>query len=157
MSDFALPLLFALAIWWSATAVVMFLDGLPRTTFRWTLLGTTALQLVALYGLWETRDDTSVFGAYVAFACAVATWGWQEVFFLTGAITVLPPEDHDPGDPRKLLSCGYAQEGVELRIVGDDLPYIPLYRRTLTWAMTKKVSAVQWPNDSAELRWARIQ
>ena len=42
-------------------------------------------------------------------------------------------------------------------IVGDDLPFIPLYRRTLTWAMTKKVSALQWPNDSAELRWARIQ
>ena len=83
MADFALPLLFALAVWWSATALVMFLDGLPRTTFRWTLLGTTALQLVALYGLWETRDDTSVVGAYVAFACAVATWGWQEVFFLT--------------------------------------------------------------------------
>ena len=50
-----------------------------------------------------------------------------------------------------------AMVGVALRIVGDDLPYIPLYRRTLTWAMTKKVSAVQWPNDSAELRWARIQ
>jgi putative photosynthetic complex assembly protein 2 len=87
MVDFALPLLFALAVWWSATAAVMFLDGLPRTTFRWTLLGTTALQLLALYGLWRTRDDTSVAGAYVAFACAVATWGWQEVFFLTGSIT----------------------------------------------------------------------
>jgi peptide/nickel transport system substrate-binding protein len=50
-----------------------------------------------------------------------------------------------------------AMVGVALRIVGDDLPFIPLYRRTLTWAMAKKVSAVQWPNDSTELRWARIQ
>jgi peptide/nickel transport system substrate-binding protein len=50
-----------------------------------------------------------------------------------------------------------AMVGVALRIVGDDLPFIPLYRRTLTWAMAKKVSAVQWPNDTAELRWARIQ
>lgn len=87
MTEFALPLLFALAVWWSATAVVMFLDGLPRATFRWTLLGTTVLQVVALYGLWATRDDSSVVGAYVAFTCAVLTWGWQEVFFLTGAIT----------------------------------------------------------------------
>jgi acyl-CoA synthetase (AMP-forming)/AMP-acid ligase II len=49
--------------------------------------------------------------------------GFQQVYGLTettGAITVLPPEDHDPDDPQKLLSCGYAQEGVELRIVGDD-------------------------------------
>jgi putative photosynthetic complex assembly protein 2 len=87
MADFAWPLLFALLVWWAATALVMFLDGLPRSTFRWTLAGATALQLAALYGFWHTRSDTSVTGAYVAFACAVATWGWQEVFFLTGAIT----------------------------------------------------------------------
>lgn len=49
--------------------------------------------------------------------------GFQQVYGLTettGAITVLPPHDHDPGDARKLLSCGYAQKGVELRIVGED-------------------------------------
>lgn len=87
MGEFALPLLFALALWWSATAVVMFLDGLPRATYRWTLLGATVIQLAALCGLWETRDDSSVLAAYIAFACAIVTWGWQEVFFLTGAIT----------------------------------------------------------------------
>ena len=54
--------------------------------------------------------------------------GFQQVYGLTettGAITLLPPEDHDPADARKLLSCGYAQSGVELRIVDDngtDLP-----------------------------------
>jgi acyl-CoA synthetase (AMP-forming)/AMP-acid ligase II len=49
--------------------------------------------------------------------------GFQQVYGLTettGAITLLPPDDHDPTDPKKLLSCGFAQEGVELRIVGDD-------------------------------------
>ncbi len=44
-----------------------------------------------------------------------------------------------------------------LRMVGDDLPYVPLYRRTLTWAMAKKVTAVQWPNDTLELRWVRVK
>ncbi|HWK85379.1 MAG TPA: ABC transporter substrate-binding protein [Caldimonas sp.] len=44
-----------------------------------------------------------------------------------------------------------------LRLVGDGLPSIPLYRRTLNWAMSKKVRAVQWPNDTAELRWLRVQ
>jgi peptide/nickel transport system substrate-binding protein len=43
-----------------------------------------------------------------------------------------------------------------LRKVGDELPYIPLYRRTLTWAMSNKVSAVQWPSDTIELRWVRV-
>ena len=44
-----------------------------------------------------------------------------------------------------------------LRMVGEDLPYVPLYRRTLTWAMAKKVTAVQWPNDTLELRWVRVK
>jgi len=49
-----------------------------------------------------------------------------------------------------------AMVGVALRLIRDDLPYIPLYRRTLTWAMAKKVKAVQWPADSMELRWVRV-
>jgi peptide/nickel transport system substrate-binding protein len=44
-----------------------------------------------------------------------------------------------------------------LRLVADDLPLVPLYRRVLTWAMAKKVQAVQWPNDTMELRWVRVK
>jgi len=50
-----------------------------------------------------------------------------------------------------------AMVGVALRLVHDDLPFIPLYRRTLNWAMNRKVTVVQWPNDIVELRWARIR
>ena len=46
---------------------------------------------------------------------------------------------------------------VALRMIRDDLPYVPLYRRTLSWAMAKRVSAVQWPSDWIELRWVRVQ
>jgi peptide/nickel transport system substrate-binding protein len=44
-----------------------------------------------------------------------------------------------------------------LRLVADDLPLVPLYRRTLTWAMARKVSVVQWPNDTVELRWVKVK
>ena len=44
-----------------------------------------------------------------------------------------------------------------LRFVGDEIPSVPLYRRTLNWAMKKNVHAVQWPNDTPELRWLRVQ
>ena len=44
-----------------------------------------------------------------------------------------------------------------LRFVADELPSVPLYRRTLNWAMKKSVHAVQWPNDTPELRWLRVQ
>jgi peptide/nickel transport system substrate-binding protein len=47
--------------------------------------------------------------------------------------------------------------GDALRMVHEELPYVPLYRRTLTWAMDKKVRAVQWPNDLIELRWVKVQ
>ena len=49
-----------------------------------------------------------------------------------------------------------AMVAVALRMIAEDLPYIPLYRRTLNWAMAAKVQAVQWPNDLIELRWVRV-
>lgn len=44
-----------------------------------------------------------------------------------------------------------------LAMVAADLPFVPLYRRKLTWAMTQKVNVVQWPNDTIELRWASLR
>jgi putative photosynthetic complex assembly protein 2 len=49
--------------------------------------GATAILGAALYGLVATRDDTGVGGAYLAFTCAVAVWGWQEIGFLLGYVT----------------------------------------------------------------------
>jgi peptide/nickel transport system substrate-binding protein len=46
--------------------------------------------------------------------------------------------------------------GDALRIMHDDLPLIPLYRRTLTWVARPNIRFVQWPNDVLELRWVRI-
>ena len=43
-----------------------------------------------------------------------------------------------------------------LRMMRDDLPLIPLYRRTLTWAMRPDISVAQWPNDILELRFVKI-
>ncbi len=48
---------------------------------------------------------------------------FQQVYGLTettGAITYLPPQDHDPSHPKILFSCGIAQKGVELRIVDGE-------------------------------------
>lgn len=50
-----------------------------------------------------------------------------------------------------------AMVAVVLRMVNDELPYVPLYRRTLNWVMQDRISAVQWPNDTLELRWVRVQ
>ncbi len=50
-----------------------------------------------------------------------------------------------------------ARVGVALRMVNDDLPYLPLYRRKLNWAMAKPVTLTMWPNDTVELRWVTLR
>jgi peptide/nickel transport system substrate-binding protein len=50
-----------------------------------------------------------------------------------------------------------AMVAVVLRLVAEERPLVPLYRRTLTWAMAKNVGAVQWPNDVLELRFVRVR
>jgi peptide/nickel transport system substrate-binding protein len=50
-----------------------------------------------------------------------------------------------------------ARVGVALRMLHDDIAYIPLYRRHLNWAMKKNVSVTMWPNDTMELRWVKVR
>jgi len=78
---------FAVFIWWFSTGIVLLLDNLPRTTFRWSLLLSSALGIAALLGLAHTAGQSSLAGAYCAFTCALLVWGWHELTFLTGWIT----------------------------------------------------------------------
>ena len=44
-----------------------------------------------------------------------------------------------------------------LKTAGDDIAYVPLYRRTLSWVMQKKVHVVMLPDDTIPVRWVYIQ
>ena len=46
--------------------------------------------------------------------------------------------------------------GDALRMLAADLPMVPMYHRTLAWAMRPSVSLVHWPNDVLELRWVQV-
>ena len=87
MSDYGFPALLGLLIWWVSTCLIMFLDGLPRRTFRWSMAGAWLVLCGAVYGLIITADDTSVRGAYWAFTSAVLIWGWLEMSFYMGYVT----------------------------------------------------------------------
>ena len=50
-----------------------------------------------------------------------------------------------------------ARVGVALRLIQEDLPLLPLYRRTLNWAMASRVQLTAWPNDTLELRWVSLR
>jgi putative photosynthetic complex assembly protein 2 len=87
MWQVALPILFAVFIWWFSTGIVMLLDGLPRTTFRWSHLISSLLALGAFMGLAHTADQLTTAGVFCAFTCALLVWGWHELSFLTGWVT----------------------------------------------------------------------
>lgn len=87
MIDYALPVVIAAFLWWFSTGLVLLLDGLPRTTYRWSLAASSGLALIGLAAIAATARDISVVGAYVAFVGALLVWGWQELTFLTGAVT----------------------------------------------------------------------
>ncbi|EHQ52643.1 MULTISPECIES: putative photosynthetic complex assembly protein PuhE [Ectothiorhodospira] len=87
MTQFGLPILYVVFLWWFSTGAIIYLDGLPRHTYRWSMLGATLLGAAALYGLAITSQDVSVAGAYIAFTCAILIWGWVEMSFLMGLIT----------------------------------------------------------------------
>jgi putative photosynthetic complex assembly protein 2 len=86
-STHGIPVLLTLFIWWFSTGVILYLDGLPKRTYRWSFLGTSVIAVAAFAGLIATRDISSVSAAYIAFTCAILIWGWQEMGFLMGYIT----------------------------------------------------------------------
>ena len=87
MTLYVLPGLFALFVWWLSTGIIMYLDGLPRRTFKWSLLGATVLFGASLAGLAITRDTTTLRAAYWAFTFGLLAWGWQEISFYMGYVT----------------------------------------------------------------------
>ena len=84
---YALPLGWALLVWWLSTGVIIYLDNLPRRTHRWSMLGATVIFAGALHGLHSGSTDATVAGAYAAFTYGLLIWGWQEMSFFMGFIT----------------------------------------------------------------------
>jgi len=44
-----------------------------------------------------------------------------------------------------------------LKLAAEDIAYVPLYRRTLSWVMQKKVQVVMLPDDTIPVRWAVVR
>jgi putative photosynthetic complex assembly protein 2 len=78
---------YAVLVWWFTTGAILYLDGLHRSTFRWSMAAATAALCAAGYWLHVSAFDVSVKGAYLAFSSAILVWGWLEMSFLMGFIT----------------------------------------------------------------------
>ena len=58
--------------------------------------------------------------------------------------------ERDPAKRRTLVVTALKQ-------ASDDIAYVPLYRRTLSWVMQKKVHVVMSPDDTLALRWVVVR
>lgn len=87
LATYALPLLFALGLWWFSTGLILWLVRLPRHHRPAVLTGATLLLAIALIATVRTAGDTGVAAGYHAFAAALAIWGWHELTFLLGLVT----------------------------------------------------------------------
>jgi putative photosynthetic complex assembly protein 2 len=85
--QYVLPALFAVGAWWGSTALLFFLNNLPRHSFRWSMLGATILAALSLHGLAATSGQATAAGAYLAFTAALLAWGWLQMSFYMGFIT----------------------------------------------------------------------
>ncbi len=84
MSDFGIPILFALGLWWFSTGVVLYVDNLPGRTFHWTMLGGAAVLAIATFGFVVSSATMTVVMNYAAFTCGIVIWGVLEMSYFTG-------------------------------------------------------------------------
>jgi putative photosynthetic complex assembly protein 2 len=145
--------LFALFVWWFSTGVIIYLDGLPRKTFKWSFLGGTLMMVAALWGLVATRNDTSIAGAYLAFTWGTLAWGWQEMSFYMGYVTG-PRRTPCPEGCSGLRHFGHAIQTSlyhELAVIVAAVTVV-----ALTWGGTNQIGTwtfliMWWMHQSAKL------
>lgn len=132
------PALYTLLLWWFSTGVILYLNGLPRSTHKWTMGAATVLLGVSLAGVAVTANDTRVSGAYLAFTAALMVWAWQELGFLLGYVTG-PRRRALPPGARGWRRVGHAVMAIlyhELALIGLGAAVL-----ALTWGLPNLVAA----------------
>lgn len=153
MASYAAPALFALFAWWFSTGVVIWLDGLPRATFKWSMAGSSVLAVGGLWLLWSSVGGTEVRDAYLAFCGALAVWAWIEASFYLGFVTGLhvPRCRHDCSGWRHFGHALKANAWHELAIVA-----LLVVIAAISWDAPNKTGLytfviLWWMHESARL------
>lgn len=85
--SYAIPIAYALFLWWFATGLIFWLDQLKAWTFKWSMAGASVVLACSLYAVQALGQDTSLTGVYASFTAGVLAWGWQELSLYTGFVT----------------------------------------------------------------------
>jgi putative photosynthetic complex assembly protein 2 len=138
MIDFAIPAGIAALAWWFSTGAILFLDGLPRHTFRWSMLGATVVMAAAFAVLHLSAKEATVAGAYLGFFSGLGLWAWQEMAFLLGFVTGPRPQSC-PAGCKGWAHFGHAVQAIlyhELAILIGALLVL-----AVTWGAPNQVGA----------------
>ncbi|MBC7770033.1 MAG: DUF3623 domain-containing protein [Phycisphaerales bacterium] len=132
------PVLFAVFVWWFSTGAILWLGRLPRATFAWSFGVASLVAAAALYALATSAGEASAESAYLAFACAVAIWGWHEMSFLMGFI-VGPRRTECPTDARGWRRFKFAAATLMHHEIALALTAVGLV--ALTWGQPNQIGA----------------
>jgi putative photosynthetic complex assembly protein 2 len=87
VADQGLALLTVVLAWWFSTGAILYLGGLHRRTFPWSMILATVALAAAIIALFTSAKAVTTANVYIAFLSALAVWGWIEMSFLFGLIT----------------------------------------------------------------------
>jgi putative photosynthetic complex assembly protein 2 len=86
-SGHLLPFAATLVLWFASTALIVWAVNRPPATYRKSLRWGAAVGIAGVATIAATMNSGGAAAAYVAFGGALAVWGWQELAFLTGALS----------------------------------------------------------------------
>lgn len=93
----AMPVIFAILVWFVSTGVLLWLVSAPRAAHGATMAALSVVMALATAGVAALRADASVAGAFAGFGLGVVIWAWHEASFLFGFVTGPRRGDCPPG------------------------------------------------------------
>jgi len=142
VSGYLIPIVVAIVAWWLSTVVILYRAGLPRHSFRRTLIGATGVALLGVGLLYVSLDDRSPTGAYLAFFGALAVFAWHEVSYLFGFVSGPKPQacpEHCSGWARFVRgvnTCIYHELAVVASVLALALATFGAANQVGLWTLT---------------------
>lgn len=137
MQEYGTAILVTLLTWWFSTGAILYLDGLPRRTYRWSMAAAGLVAAASLYAVFRLGDEVTAAGAYAGFVAAILLWGFVEMAFLMGLVTGSWRQDC-PAGCRGLARFRFAARTVS-------------HHELLLLAMLGAIAVLSWdkPNQTA--------
>lgn len=83
----AIPVMFAILVWFASTGALLWLVGAPRGAHGATMAVLSVVMAGATAGVVMIGADASVAGAFAGFGFGIIIWAWHEAAFLFGFLT----------------------------------------------------------------------